>query len=332
HDGKRIEVPISSNGTKKLEVPEERDQPGSDSGDEFGEYTYEDEELVEAEGYYTEEAIDEIEELFYNPWEGSTSPALYLTNVEEMPTREDEEPELTVEGRIEQFLQNETLNTEDKSKAAAFFRRERTLFASDIQELGETNVITHRIETGIAKPIKQKAYRAAPSEHEFIERELKEMEKRGLIRKYMAIKESGKEELVTENVEEQANEKQPNLPKFEEHLALEVLDRRKAIYTIEFHGFNLIASEPRQLLVLRDWVITGAEQELIRREYLRNTGIDLGYTEPLNLQEIKKEKNANWRGDRKVVTLESGCVESRMISLAEYSQLGKRHRDSSGNY
>ncbi|CAG8807162.1 911_t:CDS:2, partial [Cetraspora pellucida] len=118
HDGKRIEVPISSDGTKKLEVPKEKNQTGSDSGDEFGEYTYEDEELVEAEGYYTKGAIEEPDDLFYNPWEESTSPALYLMNVEKMLMKDDDETETTG-----------------------------------------------------AKPIKQRAYRAAPSEHEFIENE-----------------------------------------------------------------------------------------------------------------------------------------------------------------
>ncbi|CAG8469669.1 6930_t:CDS:2, partial [Dentiscutata heterogama] len=317
---------------------------------------------------------------------------------------------------IEQFLQNDNLDKEDKEKATTFFRQERNLFASGIQELGETNVITHRIETGEARPIKQKAYRASPSEHEFIEKELKEMEEREyyhhyfgfkpfviitdhsalkwlhstklkgkrarwilrlqpynytiqhrsgrthwnadalsrlngaeeeVAEVYMAIEEGGKEELITENAEKQTSEIQLNLPKFEEvfdpraqpiallsftklgtkyrsnleytgpsksygntyetyyhpthfeHLAIEILDRRRAIYTIEFQGFNLIASEPEQLLVLRDWVISGANQELIRREYLRDTRIDLGYAEPLNVRAIEEEQNTNRREDRR---------------------------------
>ncbi|CAG8710982.1 24509_t:CDS:2, partial [Cetraspora pellucida] len=243
HDGKRIEVPISSDSTKKLEVPEEKDQTGSDSRDEFGEYTYEDEELVEAEG-----------------------PVLYLTNVEEMPTKDDDETEVTVEEQIEQFLQNDNLDKEDKEKAVSFFKQKRTLFASDIRELGETNVITHGIETA-------------------------------------AIVESSEEELVTEKDEKQDDKEQTNLTNFEQHLALKIMDLQKAIYTVEFHGFNLITTKPKQLLVLRDWVITGANQELVKWEYLHDTGIDLGYTEPLNLQKINKDKNANWRSDRKVVNI-----------------------------
>ncbi|CAG8719179.1 4460_t:CDS:1, partial [Cetraspora pellucida] len=52
-----------------------------------------------------------------------------------------------------------------------------------------------------------------------------------------------------------------------------------------------------QLLTLRDWIITGVNQELARRKYLRDNDIDLGYTELLNLQEIEKEKNANRKND-----------------------------------
>ncbi|CAG8606643.1 14765_t:CDS:2, partial [Dentiscutata heterogama] len=80
-----------------------------------------------------------------------------------------------------------------------------------------------------------------------------------------------------------------------EHLALEIFDRRKAIYRVNFQGFNLIAHEPRQLLTLKEWVISGAKQELIRREYLRDTGIDLGYMEPLNVSAIEVERAANKR-------------------------------------
>ncbi|CAG8787655.1 5534_t:CDS:1, partial [Cetraspora pellucida] len=41
------------------------------------------------------------------------------------------------------------------------------------------------------------------------------------------------------------------------------------------------------------------KQELVRREYLHDTDIDLGYTELLDLQEIEIERNANWRGAQK---------------------------------
>ncbi|CAG8758631.1 19367_t:CDS:2 [Cetraspora pellucida] len=172
-----------------------------------------------------------------------------------MPMKDNDETEIMIEERIEQFLQNDNLNKEDKKKAASFFKQERTLFTINIQELGEMNMITYQIETANAKLIKQRVYRAAPSEYEFIKKELKEMEEKRLIRNtklkgkkacwilclqpydytiqhksghthwnadalsqingmendvvevYMVIEISNEEELVTENVKEQASEK-----------------------------------------------------------------------------------------------------------------------------
>ncbi|CAG8551394.1 13795_t:CDS:2, partial [Cetraspora pellucida] len=155
HNGRRIKVHISNNRTKKLEVPEKKDEPGSDSRDEFGKYIYEDEELVKAEEYFTEEAIKEPIDLFYNPSEELTSLALYLTNIEEMLIKNNDETEIIVERQIEQFLQNDTLNKEDKEKAASFFEQKRDLFTSDMQELEKMNMITHHIKTANAKQIKR---------------------------------------------------------------------------------------------------------------------------------------------------------------------------------
>ncbi|CAG8528546.1 2576_t:CDS:2 [Racocetra fulgida] len=50
--------------------------------------------------YYREETSEEDNELFYNLWEEITSPAIYLTNIEEVLTQEDTEAEPTVEEQI----------------------------------------------------------------------------------------------------------------------------------------------------------------------------------------------------------------------------------------
>ncbi|CAG8766687.1 16935_t:CDS:2, partial [Dentiscutata heterogama] len=51
------------------------------------------------------------------------------------------------------------------------------------------------------------------------------------------------------------------------------------------------------------------EQELIRREYLRDMGIDLGYMEPLNIQAINAERTANQRSNRRPINLNSVDLE-----------------------
>ncbi|CAG8761919.1 35699_t:CDS:1, partial [Racocetra persica] len=96
-----------------------------------------------------------------------------------------------------------------------------------------------------------------------------------------------------------------------EHLALELLDRRKAIYLMKYYRFNLVALKSKKLLKLRDWITAGAKQELIRRGYLRDTGIDLGYMEPLNIQAIEAKRAANQKSDRKPINLESIELESK---------------------
>ncbi|CAG8806024.1 8258_t:CDS:2, partial [Racocetra persica] len=99
--------------------------------------------------------------LFYNPWEEVTSPAIYLTDIEEVLTKKDTEANPTIEEQIEKFLQNNALDKEEKKKG-----------------FGKTTITSHQIDTGRAKPIKQRAYRAAPNEYEFIEKKLKEIEER----------------------------------------------------------------------------------------------------------------------------------------------------------
>ena len=49
------------------------------------------------------------------------------------------------------------------------------------QDLGRTTVITHSIDTGNAKPIKQRSYRTSPDQQDFIKNEIGEMLKKGII-------------------------------------------------------------------------------------------------------------------------------------------------------
>ncbi|CAG8801559.1 30569_t:CDS:1 [Racocetra persica] len=62
---------------------------------------------------------------------------------------------------------------------------------------------------------------------------------------------------------------------------------------------------------MRDWITAGAKQELIRRRYLCDIGIDLGYMELLNIQAIEAERAANQKSDRKPINLESIELESK---------------------
>ncbi|CAG8720850.1 18446_t:CDS:2, partial [Acaulospora morrowiae] len=99
NDGEAIEVLISHHGTESLLEPES-DQESVET-DLFDEFEYEKEKVDERDGYYTGNVFSD-EELYENPWEEMESPAIYLTNVEEVPTLEGKkEPELTTKERIE---------------------------------------------------------------------------------------------------------------------------------------------------------------------------------------------------------------------------------------
>ncbi|CAG8694641.1 hypothetical protein C2G38_2164171 [Gigaspora rosea] len=74
-----------------------------------------------------------------------------------------------------------------------------------------------------------------------------------------------------------------------EHYALEVLNRVKTVYMTEHKGFCLIAHDPRNLLVLREWIIAGIRQELVRREYFWAIGVDLGYNELIDVNAVRTQ-------------------------------------------
>src|SRR5215218_10549887 len=55
------------------------------------------------------------------------------------------------------------------------------LFAKDREPPGRTGIIKHKIFTGDAAPIVQRAYRSNPRDKEFIQKEIAKMMKQGLI-------------------------------------------------------------------------------------------------------------------------------------------------------
>ena len=62
-----------------------------------------------------------------------------------------------------------------------FIGRNRDIFAKDLSELGTTNILEHKIETGDARPTSQNYYRHAPPIKKEIERQTEEMLKHGII-------------------------------------------------------------------------------------------------------------------------------------------------------
>ncbi|CAG8632922.1 1559_t:CDS:2, partial [Cetraspora pellucida] len=94
YQDKTIEVPTSYTGNEPLKQEKKGDEWNVESGDTFDEFTYEKEELNEAEGYCTVESSDD-----------------------ELPTQEREELALTKEERLDKLVQNELLTEKRKKRS-----------------------------------------------------------------------------------------------------------------------------------------------------------------------------------------------------------------------
>ncbi|CAG8694652.1 8000_t:CDS:2, partial [Gigaspora rosea] len=131
----------------------EQEEWDRESRDTLDEFTYENKELDEKEGYCTLESEEELD-IYDNTWVNEASPAIYLTLVEE---------------RLEGFTGAETLGKEEKEEGQLFFRRESHLFDVRAEKLGMTSLVIHQIDTARARPIRQHFYRTFPDEQEFLD-------------------------------------------------------------------------------------------------------------------------------------------------------------------
>ena len=61
--------------------------------------------------------------------------------------------------------------------------RYKDVFSLSEQDLGRTNLIGHQIDTGDARPIKQKPRHTSPSKHAEIERQVEDLLQRGVMKK-----------------------------------------------------------------------------------------------------------------------------------------------------
>lgn len=182
-NGKDIVAPVECQEMPhhaiSIEVPEVEDEGKDQSKDEDGDEG-EDEEEESEEEYETE---DELQEQMYCFNQ-------FITN-EEAKKIEEELIEQT-ETEKEFFYQYEeteegkfhtgNLNESQQAKFKDFMRNYHDLFAWNPDNFGRTSVITHSIDTGNAKPIKQRFYRTSYQNQLFIKEEIQRLLKAGLIK------------------------------------------------------------------------------------------------------------------------------------------------------
>ncbi|CAG8738375.1 38825_t:CDS:2, partial [Gigaspora margarita] len=146
-----VEIPISNTGVESLKPYKEEEDYNSESGDTFDEFDYE-----------KKEEVDEVEDRFIEEYQ-EENPALFLTNVIEVPIEEHEE-ENSVESKIQQTIKNNDLTPQQSQEVKEFLLSKRKLFAQGLEDLGCTDIITHTINTGDTAPIHQGPYKVAHGE------------------------------------------------------------------------------------------------------------------------------------------------------------------------
>ncbi len=75
------------------------------------------------------------------------------------------------------------MNKQQETILKDFLSEYQDLFTKHRNDLGQTDIVTHSIDTGDHKPIKERAYRVNPHKKEIIEKEIKDMLEKGVIRK-----------------------------------------------------------------------------------------------------------------------------------------------------
>ncbi|CAG8837821.1 22968_t:CDS:2, partial [Gigaspora margarita] len=119
----------------------------SESEDIFNKFEYEDKVLDEAKAHG--EIIS-----------GSTA---CLANIKELPTQESDSEDVPVEKSLEKSLGNAPLDIKEKEVAHAKLLDEKDIFARNMNDLRQTDIITHEIDIRASVLIKQAPYCAVPS-------------------------------------------------------------------------------------------------------------------------------------------------------------------------
>ena len=82
---------------------------------------------------------------------------------------------------LDLHLHDADLDNEQKVKLDRCIKENRKVFATNMQELGRTDLYYHRIDTGNACPVAQRFYRTSPKLRQEMENQIKELVENGLI-------------------------------------------------------------------------------------------------------------------------------------------------------
>ena len=108
--------------------------------------------------------------------EDSEEIEMHLIDMEEVPTESVEQ--VVTEKQFDVGI----LTTEQKVVVNEMFDEHKNLFANDLSELKQTNLVKHVINTGDALPVRKTLYSMTPEKQEFLRKELDMLMNKGLIR------------------------------------------------------------------------------------------------------------------------------------------------------
>lgn len=90
---------------------------------------------------------------------------------------------VTLPDHLKQMFENssESLTSVEKDILKDLLLEYETSFSTNSQDIGQTSIVKHKIETGMAQPIKQRPKRIPQSKREEVSKVIKEMEDQGII-------------------------------------------------------------------------------------------------------------------------------------------------------
>ena len=166
-------IPIAFTKTARMDTLE-----GSES-------EYDSEESLEITICYSD-LSSEDEDPTYNPWakdypeseneQIARNPAIFLAEKEQANDQ-------NAEWNLEKDLHVGPLDHHQQQLFLQLINNSADVCASSQMDIGRTNILKHDINTGNNAPIAKQAYRSNPVKKAFIENEIKDMEKRKIIRK-----------------------------------------------------------------------------------------------------------------------------------------------------
>ena len=164
-----------------IEVPEIEDEPAA------GEQTEEEAEEVDEESEEEYDSEDDVQEQMY-------CQAQFITKEEAQQIETDLKEDNFIENKyFYQYEETERekfhtgkLNESQQQEFQEFMKNYQDLFAWEPDDFGCTSVVSHRIDTGDATPIKQRFYRTSYQNQLFIKEEIQRLLEMGLIKPSMS--------------------------------------------------------------------------------------------------------------------------------------------------